>query len=708
MTESTGRPPRRSLPSGTLIAFALLICAVFASVSLFLPVYFLRLAGYPEQATSASTGNTPITACVRRSIVRAGGLAGYLRHPHHECPPRPEDDPTRAILLCYATLAVTTAGYYWFRSNRHARRHGVRPLAAERHPRADAELRALVDAHLPGRRIRFLVNVLDRGVNGMAFGRVGRRAVILSRGLLDLASSGDPRDHETFRAVVRHELAHLRNRDLDITQITLALGRCYALLVLAPILPGVLIGVIFLPPPAGTASRVLLADVVALAVLIVVARGAVLRSRELEADARAVRWQGDAAPLRRALATRPPPPAGAGRPDPLARLWAARSRLTGTHPPVGPRLRCLDDPAEADRPRAGIAFVLGFCLPMIWDPYSSFTAYTQVGGVRRWWPAPVLSTLLGVALVLILLRAARHPTADGAGRSRVPFRSGLALGVFCGGIALPSVAFDGMILPGVRPAVEIAARVIPAALGWLFVVWCGYLVDEWAPAIGTSRRPGIRTGVLCVLLCLVLLRVAPPVFGLAWQDVFTEFTSPRLRALPALLMSVAWAQGRLMVRFQDVAWLLAAMLVLAGLPLLGRIGRERPAPLQPAAGTARGGGIGQAVVAGGLAMAAAGWFVREWFGVSAGPVFLVLVGLPVAVGVWVAGSPRPHPVARAGRWAAPVAVLAAIVTLPVSRLTVAGLALDVGTGVQAAVLAAHLRGAWPWLRTRVRPRVGTG
>jgi Zn-dependent protease with chaperone function len=221
MAELIAQRPRRALPSGTFIAFLLLICTVFASVSLVYPGYFGVLAGYHSN-TVVQTGNEDINNCIRRSIARTGGVAAWMQRRHNDCPAQPGDDSTGTVLLVYATLILATTAHYWFRANRHARRRGVRPLHPARHPRLHAELQALLGVHLPGRRITFLVDVLHPGVNGMVFGRVRKRAVILSRGLVELCDNGDPQDVEAFRAVVRHELAHLQNRDLDITQIRAA------------------------------------------------------------------------------------------------------------------------------------------------------------------------------------------------------------------------------------------------------------------------------------------------------------------------------------------------------------------------------------------------------------------------------------------------------------------------------------------------------
>ncbi|MFK0258318.1 M48 family metalloprotease [Streptomyces sp. NPDC090445] len=65
------------------------------------------------------------------------------------------------------------------------------------------------------RRTNLLVGLLDGSVNGLTFGRAGKRYVMLSRGLITLHRT----DPEALRAIVLHELAHLRNRDVDIAYL---------------------------------------------------------------------------------------------------------------------------------------------------------------------------------------------------------------------------------------------------------------------------------------------------------------------------------------------------------------------------------------------------------------------------------------------------------------------------------------------------------
>src|SRR5262249_10235084 len=112
-------------------------------------------------------------------------------------------------------------------------------------------------------------------------------------------------DRTTFRVVVLHELAHVKNRDIGKTYYTVAVWRTFLLVAFVPfvllnVFPDLIIG------PDRWAFTDLSSDlirsmkvqsfvsVVALTALIFLTRAAVLRSREHLADATAVAHGGEA------------------------------------------------------------------------------------------------------------------------------------------------------------------------------------------------------------------------------------------------------------------------------------------------------------------------------------------------------------------------------------------------------------------------------
>ena len=128
---------------------------------------------------------------------------------------------------------------------------------------------------LVGPRIRVYVSVAaGRGVD-RAFGRIGRYAIVLNSSRL-AAAARDP-DDPALLSVLRHELAHLRNRDIDLTYLTVAVWWGFLGAVVA--LP--LVYVAFTAPAAlgGLAWRLGV-----LLFLFWLLRASVLRVRELYAD----------------------------------------------------------------------------------------------------------------------------------------------------------------------------------------------------------------------------------------------------------------------------------------------------------------------------------------------------------------------------------------------------------------------------------------
>ena len=117
---------------------------------------------------------------------------------------------------------------------------------------------------------------LDSAPTGLAYGHAGRYTVALTGGLV-IRHATDP---EAFRAVVRHELAHIRNRDVDLTYFAVSLWHAF---LLGAVLPFVLT---LLDEGPSTILRVSW-RLLALAALVYLTRNAVLRSREVYADVRA-------------------------------------------------------------------------------------------------------------------------------------------------------------------------------------------------------------------------------------------------------------------------------------------------------------------------------------------------------------------------------------------------------------------------------------
>jgi hypothetical protein len=86
------------------------------------------------------------------------------------------------ILFCFATLIVLAALQYWLGPPWRIRRRRLRAIGPELFPEVYPELDRLA-AETAGRdRVRFLLDTVNPAVDGLAFGRVRRRYVVLASG----------------------------------------------------------------------------------------------------------------------------------------------------------------------------------------------------------------------------------------------------------------------------------------------------------------------------------------------------------------------------------------------------------------------------------------------------------------------------------------------------------------------------------------------
>lgn len=132
---------------------------------------------------------------------------------------------------------------------------------------------------------KFLLNINNKTIGGKAFGRLGRNYVVLYGGLLQ---SFYNRDLGKFRAVMMHELSHLRNKDVDKLYFSIAMSCAFVVATLIPY------AMFLLSRPS---LEVFQASwrVVALALMVYLIFTSVVRSREFHADVRASVYAGSEA-----------------------------------------------------------------------------------------------------------------------------------------------------------------------------------------------------------------------------------------------------------------------------------------------------------------------------------------------------------------------------------------------------------------------------
>jgi hypothetical protein len=133
------------------------------------------------------------------------------------------------------------------------------------------------------KRPTFLVNLLSQSDYGQTIGHFNNYSLILNGNLLMDYYWNRP----VFRSVVFHEVAHIKNSDIDKTYFTISAGVAFVIAALFPLFVALLI-----TKEPGSVVLHVLWRVLLLSIFLYTTGAAVLRNRELYADARAALWDG--------------------------------------------------------------------------------------------------------------------------------------------------------------------------------------------------------------------------------------------------------------------------------------------------------------------------------------------------------------------------------------------------------------------------------
>jgi len=242
------------------------------------------------------------------------------------------------------TLIITVL-IYWIYPNFVIRRHNLKPLSVADAPDLPEALHQLCREVGLRRTPTFLIDPRNDADGGIAFGRWGRYYVRLDAGLVLKFWT----DRPMFDAVVRHELSHIRNADVSMTYLALIGWWVFLVGAVAVFAYDLIVW------PIDTLT--MFAWRFALILLLVYwARNAILRTRELYADARAHQCDAGSGALARVFER------GAE-----GHNWL--NRLFEVHPATELRRAALDNPAclfrisLSEAVAAGVAIGIG--LPMI-------------------------------------------------------------------------------------------------------------------------------------------------------------------------------------------------------------------------------------------------------------------------------------------------------------------------------------------------------
>jgi Zn-dependent protease with chaperone function len=333
------RPP--TAPAASLVRFLLLVITVVAtSAFIFLQVYLLipskqqRMTDTTNACAAAQEAdpafNTPIVT--DEDVARAREVSRRFQ----ACMRPTLLDSVAFVGVGLALLFGSAIVAYLVQPGRMVRRRRLMRLS-DRGPSALLdELERLRGSMGLSRSPDWRLAPFARTTGGQAFGSPWHRYIQIDAGLAVLRVT----DPAGFRAVVRHELAHLRNRDVDKTYLTIGIWRAFIVVALIPYLILMLHPQLFLTPldfrwsnvtfvadPASAWYR--FGSLLVLAALVYLTRNAILRIRETHADATAAAGDGPDSALPAVLRRLPTPP-----------WW----RRWGTHPSPRQRLDTVRDP----------------------------------------------------------------------------------------------------------------------------------------------------------------------------------------------------------------------------------------------------------------------------------------------------------------------------------------------------------------------------
>jgi len=508
---------RSALTSSTTLRFAVLLVTMTVAAmnvgivwSRFSPPFFQRdevceRAFYQllfEKLTALRAGGSgSATVDDPQSAVRAfleTLFAVRDRMPRCFAPPSflPErPDLVLPALLLGGAVALYLLAPYW----RIVSRRLIR-LDRAGQPEACQEAERLIAGS--GVRIRRVwLDPEDPRVDGAAFGHPGFRCLVLNRGALSLRRS----DPAGFRAVLHHEIAHVRNHDVDVMHATVALWRSFLWLIAVP---AILVFGRYLGTNNGDRLITAFHLVVLLAVLYQMRNG-VLRARELYAD---VQEHPDA--LLRLIMR-----------GSLIRSPSGWARIRSPHPEPEHRLLVIEQPHRLADLGVGDAFALGLVLmlaaPTLLFSVSSVTQESLIRfGVRQIadieaYPSFSAASLLlvvpvgaGVALGIwrVLHAAPRDMKVVGVARIVAAFCGGMMLGDLLA--SARSNLGPGLLLSGDagwrwRGLLVVMTLVVSAVLALTAAAWPGP-VRGWPGVAAAVSLAGYGSLLFCAYLPALL------------------------------------------------------------------------------------------------------------------------------------------------------------------------------------------------------------
>jgi len=346
-TTLTPRKPRLNpfvFPSDTDFRFVLLIVTVLGVSILYFMILIINDIPFIQQRWMDG-----LTACsykVYGQSLDQVWVPGYfpstdaelaLMDEYFACSRSFENEFALWVLGGVALLIGTATILFWVFPAWKIRRDRLISLSAEDAPEVVEFLDGLCREVELKQQPKFLWNPLNTTSSGLAFGRSGKYYVALSGGLVTQFYT----DPAAFRAILLHELAHLRNADVDKTYFATAIWQAFLLIAIIP----------YLVLDFSVVNLGSFIDLITLTALVYLIRNSVLRARELYADARADIWDKQNA-LETVLASLP---------DQKRSMWQSLK----VHPAPSERLRMLNNSDGLFQSNFWVAVAIGMAFAIM-------------------------------------------------------------------------------------------------------------------------------------------------------------------------------------------------------------------------------------------------------------------------------------------------------------------------------------------------------
>ncbi len=487
-------------------------------------------------------------------------------------------------------------------------------------------------------------NPLDGGTSALAFGAFGRHRIALGAGLV----ATHFRDPGRFRAVLMHELAHVRNRDVTLAYMSVFVWWAFVLVGVVPF-------TFTLFDEQGDTIRDLGWRLAALTALVYLGRNAVLRAREAYADARAARWLGSPDPLTELLPSGETTPT---RRSPRDAVRALRG-FTAVHPAPSLRARLLGHPEGLMRLSPFVALAAGIAAGVSFSEAKDATTLMATGGAESL--ATTWAALASVPLAIGVVVVAGWRATMAAGALRRPPPTGVlagiavAAGLFVGGLVAPgqAIPFPGESAAGRVDVIWAATLTVLAAL---FTGLAVVGAEAWLGAVREGRHA----------------RAALAVGWIVTGAAFAWLVGQAVPLIELLRLGVSLGPRDVILYLADKEVTLAVLASVAVFPVVAQLIRGRAAlPWRTAI---------VAVAAAGLAflVVAVAWRLIVHATVSlderkTSDFFFHYQNSHEAIAVGLAAAAACGVALRGGRWAAPLGLIAALATVGLAVAAFMGL-----------------------------------